>query len=732
MTRLAGGGSRIDRDAPAPLHLRRAGAAGLRGDTLASALLANGVRGAWRSAYHGRPRGIMGLGPEEPVALVQVTRDGISEPMLRAAEVELIQGLVARESLAGRGRLCRTRPPRTGQAPRALRRARRRRRGRRAARRPRPRPRAAPRVILAERDPRARRRRSPPAAELPGARRAPTARRRLRRRLRRARRSGDRLWHVRAPARDPRFRRRRAADRLRGQRPAGRDARRRRGRLRRALRGRARATAVLFAADDSGHAAAAAARAGRRRARRGGGRAATARWCCGTEGGDAADRGADPRRAAPCASVPVRPARSSRAAGTPSLELCTQAQGTLRWDAERACLPAGRAARPLGGRGRRDGTHDPAAGVAEGAAAGAAAADASGFPAGPDGHVPPAAAGDGPPAAALCAVEPEDGAGWDAHFVDLQRDATVARPPQGGRRRPALARARQALHDDRHRRRPGAHLRRPDAGRPRRADRRGDRRSVRPTTHRPPAVPVPFAAPRGPGPRRLSDPVRTTADPFLARRRTVPSSRTSGSGSGPGTTRAADEDMDAAVLRECRGRPRGRRRDGRLDARQDRRPGPRRRRVPEPALHDDFATLGVGRCRYGMICTADGMLFDDGVAMRLADDRYLVTTTTGNAAAVLDWFEEWLQTEWPELRVHCTSVTEQWATVAVVGPRSRDVLAALAPDLDVCRGELPLHGRPRRRTSPGSGRASAASPSPASSPTRSTCPRTRASRLGRR
>ena len=77
------------------------------------------------------------------------------------------------------------------------------------------------------------------------------------------------------------------------------------------------------------------------------------------------------------------------------------------------------------------------------------------------------------------------------------------------------------------------------------------------------------------------------------------------------------------------------------------------------------------------------MVFDDGVHMRLADDRFLVTTTTGNAAAVLDWFEEWLQTEWPELRVHCTSVTEQWATVAVVGPRSRDVVAALAPGLDV-------------------------------------------------
>jgi sarcosine oxidase subunit alpha len=60
-----------------------------------------------------------------------------------------------------------------------------------------------------------------------------------------------------------------------------------------------------------------------------------------------------------------------------------------------------------------------------------------------------------------------------------------------------------------------------------------------------------------------------------------------------------------------------------------------------------------------------------------------MTTTTGGAARVLDWLEEWLQTEWPELAVHCTSVTEQWTTVAVVGPRSREVVARLAPGLDV-------------------------------------------------
>src|ERR671923_392478 len=103
-----------------------------------------------------------------------------------------------------------------------------------------------------------------------------------------------------------------------------------------------------------------------------------------------------------------------------------------------------------------------------------------------------------------------------------------------------------------------------------------------------------------------------------------------------------------------------------------------------------MSSLKVGSIRYGVMCGLDGMVFDDGTAMRLAEDRYLVTTTTGNAAAVLEWFEEWLQTEWPELRVHCTSVTEQWATVALVGPRSRQVLGALAPQLSVENDDFPF------------------------------------------
>ncbi len=103
-----------------------------------------------------------------------------------------------------------------------------------------------------------------------------------------------------------------------------------------------------------------------------------------------------------------------------------------------------------------------------------------------------------------------------------------------------------------------------------------------------------------------------------------------------------------------------------------------------------MSTLAVGSIRYGFMLGLDGMVADDGVAIRVADDRFLVTTTTGNAAMVLDRFEEWLQTEWPDLRVYCTSVTEQWSDVAIAGPKAREVLAALGTDIDLSREAFPI------------------------------------------
>jgi sarcosine oxidase subunit alpha len=76
------------------------------------------------------------------------------------------------------------------------------------------------------------------------------------------------------------------------------------------------------------------------------------------------------------------------------------------------------------------------------------------------------------------------------------------------------------------------------------------------------------------------------------------------------------------------------------------------------------------------------MVFDDGVTTRIAHNHFHMTTTTGGAARVLDWLEEYLQTEWPELEVYCTSVTEQWATIAVAGPKAGELMAELAPGME--------------------------------------------------
>src|SRR5205085_3162911 len=92
-------------------------------------------------------------------------------------------------------------------------------------------------------------------------------------------------------------------------------------------------------------------------------------------------------------------------------------------------------------------------------------------------------------------------------------------------------------------------------------------------------------------------------------------------------------------------------------------------------------SLAPNQCRYGGMCRDDGMVFDDGVVTRLAADRFFLTTTTRGAAAVLDWLEEWLQTEWTDLDVFCTSVTEQWANATLVGPLARQVLGLVAPRL---------------------------------------------------
>jgi sarcosine oxidase, subunit alpha len=105
---------------------------------------------------------------------------------------------------------------------------------------------------------------------------------------------------------------------------------------------------------------------------------------------------------------------------------------------------------------------------------------------------------------------------------------------------------------------------------------------------------------------------------------------------------------------------------------------------------NSFLKLAPGKCRYGLMLKEDGMIFDDGVTACLGPNHYLMFTTTGGAAGVLGWLELWQQTEWPELDVYFTSVTDHWATATVTGPEARRVIDKLCDDVDLSNEAFPF------------------------------------------
>ncbi len=210
---------------------------------------------------------------------------------------------------------------------------------------------------------------------------------------------------------------------------------------------------------------------------------------------------------------------------------------------------------------------------------------------------------------------------------------------------------------------------------------------------RPPYIPIPFAALAGRERGQLSDPVRITplhqwhADAGAL-------FEDVGQWKRPWYYPKPGESMHDAVKRECIAAREG---VAMMDASTL---GKIDIQGPDAAVFLDriytnlFSTLPIGQCRYGLMCKADGIVFDDGVTTRLGKNHYLMTTTTGGAARVLAWLEEWLQTEWPELKVYCTSVTEHFSTIAVVGPKSRQLMQDMVPDMDLSKEAFPfMHSR---------------------------------------
>lgn len=374
---------------------------------------------------------------------------------------------------------------------------------------------------------------------------------------------------------------------------------------------------------------------------------------------------------------------------SPVVHLHSQRQGRLRWDDDLVAFVPDGTVRDQQIIGAARGTYGLDGALAEGARAGALAATEAGFPV-PVPAAPPEDAR--PDVRALWLVPSPTGepGTWDTHFVDLQRDVTVAdvwRSTGAGMRGVEHVKRYTSLGTAN------------DQGKTSGVNAIGviaealgagaSPGEIGTTAYRAPYTPVAFAALAGRERGDLFDPERTTSIHgwHIAHGAEF---EDVGQWKRPWYYPRPGEDMDAAVARECRAAREG---VAFMDATTLGKIeiwGADAGEFLNRVYTNAFKKLKPGMARYGVMCKPDGMIFDDGVTLRLDENRYFMTTTTGGAAGVLDWLEEWLQTEWPELDVHCTSVTEQWATVAVVGPKSRDVIAKLAPELDVSAEAFPF------------------------------------------
>ncbi|MCT2184337.1 2Fe-2S iron-sulfur cluster-binding protein [Brevibacterium casei] len=368
---------------------------------------------------------------------------------------------------------------------------------------------------------------------------------------------------------------------------------------------------------------------------------------------------------------------------SPVIHLHGQRRGPIEWDADIAAfVPAG-PVRDQFTVGAMTGEYALATALRQGAEAGSEAAERAGFDAEPT--VPTTTEeGTDAPQRPLWVVtsDDDDPEALTSHFVDFQRDQTVA----------DILRAMNAgMRSVEHIKRYTSISTAADQGKTSAVNTIGtiaavlgedDLGEVGHTTFRAPFTPVAFAALAGRRKGELFDPARVTSiHPWHVAHGAE--FEDVGQWKRPWYYPQAGEDMDAAVLRECRAvRESVGFQDastlGKIEIR-----GADAGKFLGRIYTNGFSKLGVGKARYGLMCTPDGMIFDDGVTLRVAEDRYYMTTTTGGAAKVLEWLEEWHQTEWPDLDVAFTSVTEEWATVAVAGPKSREVIAKVAPDLDV-------------------------------------------------
>jgi sarcosine oxidase subunit alpha len=368
----------------------------------------------------------------------------------------------------------------------------------------------------------------------------------------------------------------------------------------------------------------------------------------------------------------------------PAVHLFSQARGTLRYDPALGGFVPGDRLDGVSVAGAANGVMDLAGCLREGRDSAKAALSELDLPRGDSAPLPDVPVAEAAPGLVLWRVPGRE----QDQFVDVQRDATVADVA-----RAVGAGMRSVEHIKRYTTIGTAH----DQGKTSGVIASGITaellevpiEALGTTTFRPPYTPVAFTALAGRDRGALFDPERTTAlhDWHVAQGAVF---EDVGQWKRPRHYPGPGEDVDAAVLRECAAARGG---VGVLDGSTLGKIDVQGRDAAE--LLDRIYTnlmssLKVGAIRYGVMCGVDGMVIDDGTVLRLAEDRFLVYTTTGGAAKILDWMEEWLQTEWPQLQVALTSVTDHWATFPVVGPRSRDVIGAVFGDLDVANDAFPF------------------------------------------
>ncbi len=373
----------------------------------------------------------------------------------------------------------------------------------------------------------------------------------------------------------------------------------------------------------------------------------------------------------------------------PAVHLYSQARGRLSYDDALGAFVPGSDVEGIAVAGSAGGRFSLGECLADGARAGATALSGAGLtPGGPE-AAPVTETVAVEPSLTMWSVPDPAETHWGSRaFVDLQRDATVA-----DILRATGAGLRSVEHVKRYTTIGTAH----DQGKTSGIISSGIVAQalgvaigdLGTTTFRPPYTPVSFAALAGRDRGHLHDPERVTP---LHRWHVAAGApfEDVGQWKRPWYFPRPGEDMQSAVLRECRA---ARTSVAMMDASTLGKievEGSGAGELMDLLYTNLMSTLKVGSVRYGVMCGVEGMAIDDGTVIRLADDRFLLTTTTGNAATILDWMEEWLQTEWPHLDVRLTTVTEQWATVAVVGPRSREVVARVAPELAVDNESFPF------------------------------------------